>query len=74
MRGTELLELAPGESVTDAVAELESRPDVLYAEPNYVITASGVPNDTSFSNLWVHPMCPKDDRQDQAQRETSGAR
>ena len=52
-KGTELLELAAGESVTDAVAELESRPDVLYAEPNYVITASSVPNDTSFSNLWA---------------------
>lgn len=39
-------------SVRAAVAELESRPDVLYAEPNYVVEAAANPNDSRFSELW----------------------
>jgi subtilisin family serine protease len=31
---------------------LQHHPDVVYAEPNYVIQASTVPNDTRFGELW----------------------
>src|SRR3954469_24037381 len=34
------------------LAFLRSHPDVEYAEPNYIITADAVPNDTLFNQLW----------------------
>jgi subtilisin family serine protease len=34
------------------VRELSARADVVYAEPNYVITPAAVPNDPRFSELW----------------------
>src|SRR5215510_14217583 len=34
------------------VRELSARPDVEYAEPNYMVYAIAVPNDPFFSNLW----------------------
>jgi len=34
------------------VAELSARPDVEYAEPNYILYADLVPNDPRFSELW----------------------
>src|SRR5262245_43230935 len=34
------------------LAFLRSHPDVEYAEPNYIITADAVPNDTLFTQLW----------------------
>ena len=50
--GLEVLEL-DGTSVRDAIEELEARPDVLYAEPNYVVTASATPNDSFFGQQWA---------------------
>jgi len=50
--GLEVLEL-DGTSVREAVAELEARPDVLYAEPNYVVTGSAMPNDDFFQYQWA---------------------
>ncbi len=38
--------------VSQAIAELEARPDVLYAEPNYQVQADAVPNDSRFGELW----------------------
>jgi subtilisin family serine protease/uncharacterized membrane protein len=34
------------------VAEFAARPDVLYAEPNYIVRALATPDDPSFSQLW----------------------
>jgi subtilisin family serine protease len=34
------------------IQELSLREDVLYAEPNYIISIAGVPNDPRFSELW----------------------
>src|SRR5262245_26945891 len=34
------------------LAFLRSHPDVEYAEPNYIVTADAVPNDTLFGQLW----------------------
>lgn len=34
------------------VRALAARPDVLYAEPNYIVRKVGVPNDTYYGSLW----------------------
>jgi subtilisin family serine protease len=34
------------------IAELSKRPDVEFVQPNYVVYADAIPNDTSFANLW----------------------
>ncbi|HSB12433.1 MAG TPA: S8 family serine peptidase [Blastocatellia bacterium] len=38
--------------VATLIAELSARPDVAYAEPNYILFADLIPNDTSFGSLW----------------------
>ncbi|HVM12368.1 MAG TPA: S8 family peptidase, partial [Actinomycetota bacterium] len=49
----ELLRLPPGRSVADAVAALEARPEVRYAQPNFVYRLEQtIPNDTHFQYLW----------------------
>jgi subtilisin family serine protease len=40
-------------STLEAVAELASRPDVLYAEPNYVRRKLALPNDPGFKDMWA---------------------
>jgi subtilisin family serine protease len=50
--GATLVRLADEVSVESAVAELESDPDVLYAEPNYIYRLSTVPNDPEFDLTW----------------------
>lgn len=50
--GLEVLEL-DGSTVGEAIVELEAHPDVLYAEPNYVVTASGMPSDPFFQHQWA---------------------
>ncbi len=39
-------------NVATLVRELSARPDVEYAEPNYVVHAIAVPNDPRFGELW----------------------
>jgi subtilisin family serine protease len=51
MAGLQLLKLHSGD-VQSAIADLEQRSDVIYAEPNYIYEASAVPNDPLFSDLW----------------------
>ena len=51
LRGLRLARVAPGE--TDrAIAALRARPDVLYAEPNYIRYAQKTPNDPRYPELW----------------------
>src|SRR5262249_38154942 len=38
--------------VATLVSELSRHPDVVFAEPNYVVHTLLTPNDTSFGNLW----------------------
>ncbi len=45
--GLRLVRVAP-ENTLSAVAALRSQPDVLYAEPNYIMRAAVVPNDEHF--------------------------
>ena len=39
-------------SVKDALAKVRKDPAVLYAEPDYIVTANVMPDDSSFSDLW----------------------
>jgi thermitase len=50
--GTEVVRLPAGESVTEAAKAFERRPEVLYAEPNWVYSVSTIPNDVRFGELW----------------------
>jgi thermitase len=47
------MKLQEGQSVEEAVAEYGKRPEVEYAQPNYIYKIlATVPNDPSYSNLW----------------------
>lgn len=50
LRGVELLKVDGG--VRAAVAALEKRPDVVYAEPNYLYRSSGLSNDPYLPDQW----------------------
>jgi subtilisin family serine protease len=52
-RGAEHWRLPPGLSVEDAIARLRARPDVEYAEPNWVLTADRLPDDARFGELYA---------------------
>jgi subtilisin family serine protease len=45
--------LAAGETVDSVVRRLEGDPDVLYAEPDWIIHASALPNDPGFRDQWA---------------------
>ena len=48
-----LVKLAPGVDVKRALQHYRQHPDVLYAEPNWIVEAvETIPNDTSFGDLW----------------------
>jgi len=46
------IEIADGENLQSALKELRSRPDVLYAEPDYRVRLQRTPNDPNFNRLW----------------------
>jgi subtilisin family serine protease len=51
--GIRHMRLDPDVDVPAAVEAYEQNPNVLYAEPNYILTADAtVPNDPGFPNLW----------------------
>jgi subtilisin family serine protease len=50
-----LVEPEDGASVDDAIAALESDPNVMYAEPDYRVTIDVVPNDTHYGSQWHYP-------------------
>ncbi len=50
-RGARLIHSRSKNAAT-LVRELSARGDVLYAEPNYIVRADAIPNDTSFGSLW----------------------
>jgi len=64
LEGLELLKLPSGLSVEEAIEIYQQDPDVLYAEPNYIVTttkkpskgpkssATNTPNDPSFNDQW----------------------
>ena len=46
------VKLDSGQSVAEAVKELEKQPGVASAQPNYVKRLASMPNDPHFPNLW----------------------
>jgi len=50
--GLEHHRLPPHVSIDEAIAKYRQDPDVLYAEPNYIVRTTNSPNDTSFGELW----------------------
>ena len=50
--GATLLSVPPGREVATATA-LRAQSNILYAEPDYLMTLAGVPNDPSFSEQWA---------------------
>jgi subtilisin family serine protease len=52
VRGLELVKLPSGVPIQRGIKAYRDRPDVLYAEPNYVVEKLGVPNDPSFASQW----------------------
>tara|TARA_R110000751_G_scaffold192931_2_gene298485 strand:+ start:177 stop:2735 length:2559 start_codon:yes stop_codon:yes gene_type:complete len=41
-----------GISVKNALEKLRKNPAVLYAEPDYIVSAAGIPDDARFDELW----------------------
>src|SRR5262245_19192921 len=51
--GTQLVQVERGQTVAEAIEALEQRPDVRYAEPNWIYeTDATTPNDPLFGGLW----------------------
>src|SRR6185503_17620566 len=50
--GLRLARVAP-EDTLSAVEAFRQQPDVLYAEPNYIMKADATPNDPSFNQLYA---------------------
>lgn len=44
--------LAAGQSVDEALTQYRNDPNVLYAEPDYLLTATAIPDDPRFDELW----------------------
>lgn len=51
VEGLRLAHVAP-EETAQAISALNARPDVLYAEPNYIRRASKTPNDSRYAQMW----------------------
>jgi subtilisin family serine protease len=50
--GQQLLQVQAGQTVVEAIQELEADPRVAFAQPNHIYHATAVPNDSSFGQLW----------------------
>src|SRR5256885_3851187 len=51
-KGLQRVKLPPGMTVSQGLQAFSTRPDVLYAEPNYLVRVFATPNDPLFSELW----------------------
>jgi fervidolysin-like protein len=52
VEGLRLARVAP-EDTDNAIAALRSRPDVIYAEPNFIRHKEAVPNDPRYADQWA---------------------
>ena len=50
--GLQLVKAEPGQTVGEAVLELEGDSRVAYAEPNTIVRAASTPNDPLYGTLW----------------------
>lgn len=48
----QIVQLATGMTVEQAVSQYRADPNVLYAEPDFIVQATGIPNDPLFSSQW----------------------
>ena len=46
------LRIGSGITVKEAISRLNQNPDVIYAEPNYIVNIATTPNDPDLSQLW----------------------
>ena len=53
LEGLELVKLPRGLSVQDAIAFYQRYPDVLYAEPNYILHTTNIPTTPALTNCGV---------------------
>lgn len=51
-KGLERVKLPEGVSVAEAIKNYEESPDVEYAEPNYIVRTSAIPDDPRFGAQW----------------------
>jgi subtilisin family serine protease len=52
IRGLEVIKLSRGVSVEEAIDAYRQDPDILYAEPNYILKTINTPNDPRFGQMW----------------------
>ena len=52
IKGLQHLKLSQGMSMTQALRAFSKSPEVLYAEPNYIVRAFVEPNDARYPELW----------------------
>ncbi len=52
LSGPRLIQLRQGDSVQQALRAYRAHPDVLYAEPDYLVHLTATPNDTLWSQHW----------------------
>ena len=52
VNGLEHHRLSPDVSMAEALKRYRQDPDVLYAEPNYIVRTTATPNDARFGELW----------------------
>jgi subtilisin family serine protease len=52
VEGLQVVQVPAGTSLQSALAAYRQNPSVLYAEPNYIVHALGVPDDPLFSQQW----------------------
>src|SRR5918992_98978 len=72
--GAEVVSVPEGKSVEAAADELEAQPGVLFAEPNYVYSASATPNDPRYGALWgLHQAADHDIDAPEAWEEQTGS-
>src|SRR5918994_4586843 len=53
LQNLEVVKLGRGVTVEEAVQISRNDPDVLYAEPNYIVKTTAIPNDTRFGDMWA---------------------
>ena len=53
LQNLEVVKLSRGVTVEEAVQISRNNPDVLYAEPNYIVKTTAIPNDTRFGDMWA---------------------
>ncbi|HXE74721.1 MAG TPA: IPT/TIG domain-containing protein [Candidatus Xenobia bacterium] len=53
VEGLQLVRIPPGLTVSEAIDAYRRQPEVLYAEPDFAIYPTAVPNDTRFGEQWA---------------------